>query len=354
MTDDINSIHTPAFVVNEAVALRNISVFQAHCDKAGLALRPHIKTHKSVGFAKAQLAAGAIGITCQKVSEAEAMVADGIDDILITYNILGPAKLKRLLALSDRLAALSVVADNSVVVKGLAEAFEGASRPLVVLVECDTGAGRCGVQTPKAAVDLAEEISKMSGLIFGGLMTYPAVAGAEDAARFLRETKRRLDEKGLACPVISSGGSPDMWTAATDGIVSEYRIGTYVYNDRSLVERGTCTWEDCAGQVVATVVSTPIATRAIIDAGSKVLTSDLLGFPDYGHVLGHPEIRILGLSEEHGTLEVDPENPLTIGERIRIVPNHVCVVSNLFDEIWIEGEGGNLAQMTVNARGKVI
>jgi D-serine deaminase-like pyridoxal phosphate-dependent protein len=354
MTDDINSIHTPAFVVNEAVALRNISVFQAHCDKAGLALRPHIKTHKSVGFAKAQLAAGAIGITCQKVSEAEAMVADGIDDILITYNILGPAKLKRLLALSDRLAALSVVADNSVVVKGLAEAFEGASRPLVVLVECDTGAGRCGVQTPKAAVDLAEEISKMSGLIFGGLMTYPAVAGAEDAARFLRETKQRLDEKGLACPVISSGGSPDMWTAATDGIVSEYRIGTYVYNDRSLVERGTCTWEDCAGQVVATVVSTPIATRAIIDAGSKVLTSDLLGFPDYGHVLGHPEIRILGLSEEHGTLEVDPENPLTIGERIRIVPNHVCVVSNLFDEIWIEGEGGNLAQMTVNARGKVI
>jgi D-serine deaminase-like pyridoxal phosphate-dependent protein len=354
MTDDINSIHTPAFVVNEAVALRNISVFQAHCDKAGLALRPHIKTHKSVGFAKAQLAAGAIGITCQKVSEAEAMVADGIDDILITYNILGPAKLKRLLALSDRLAALSVVADNSVVVKGLAEAFEGASRPLVVLVECDTGAGRCGVQTPKAAVDLAEEISKTSGLIFGGLMTYPAVAGAEDAARFLRETKQRLDEKGLACPVISSGGSPDMWTAATDGIVSEYRIGTYVYNDRSLVERGTCTWEDCAGQVVATVVSTPIATRAIIDAGSKVLTSDLLGFTDYGHVLGHPEIRILGLSEEHGTLEVDPENPLTIGERIRIVPNHVCVVSNLFDEIWIEGEGGNLAQMTVNARGKVI
>jgi D-serine deaminase-like pyridoxal phosphate-dependent protein len=354
MTDDINSIHTPAFVVNEAVALRNISVFQAHCDKAGLALRPHIKTHKSVGFAKAQLAAGAIGITCQKVSEAEAMVADGIDDILITYNILGPAKLKRLLALSDRLAALSVVADNSVVVKGLAEAFEGASRPLAVLVECDTGAGRCGVQTPKAAVDLAEEISKTSGLIFGGLMTYPAVAGAEDAARFLRETKQRLDEKGLACPVISSGGSPDMWTAATDGIVSEYRIGTYVYNDRSLVERGTCSWEDCAGQVVATVVSTPIATRAIIDAGSKVLTSDLLGFPDYGHVLGHPEIRILGLSEEHGTLEVDPENPLTIGERIRIVPNHVCVVSNLFDEIWIEGEGGNLAQMTVNARGKVI
>jgi D-serine deaminase-like pyridoxal phosphate-dependent protein len=354
MTDDINSIHTPAFVVNETVALRNIAAFQAHCDKAGLALRPHIKTHKSVRFAKAQLDVGAIGITCQKISEAEAMIADGIDDILITYNILGSAKLERLRALSDRLTVLSVVADNSVVVLGLAQAFESARSPLKVLVECDTGAGRCGVQNPEDAAALGIEISNAQGLIFGGLMTYPAVGGAKDAALFLRETKRLLDEKGVLCPVISSGGSPDMWSAATDDIVTEYRIGTYVYNDRSLVERGTCTWDDCAGQVVATVVSTPALGRAIIDAGSKVLTSDLLGFPDYGHVLEHPEIRIVGLSEEHGTLEVDPENPLTIGERIRIVPNHVCVVSNMFDEVWIEGKSGNFEPLTVNARGKVI
>lgn len=354
MTDNINSIHTPAFIVTEAVALRNIAAFQAHCDKAGLALRPHIKTHKSVRFAKAQLDAGAIGITCQKVSEAEAMVADGIDDILITYNILGQAKLERLRALSDRLAALSVVADNSIVVQGLAQAFEGAPRPLTVLVECDTGAARCGVQTPEAAVELAERISNSSGLIFGGLMTYPAVAGAKDAARFLCETKQLLDAKGLGCPVISSGGSPDMWSASTYDIVTEYRIGTYVYNDRSLVERGTCAWDDCAGHVVATVVSTPASGRAIIDAGSKALTSDLLGFPDYGHVLGHPGTRIVGLSEEHGTLEVDPKNPLAIGERIRIVPNHVCVVSNLFDEVWIEEEGENLTRMTIDARGLVI
>ena len=354
MTDNITTIHTPAFVVDEAVALRNIAKFQAHCDKAGLALRPHIKTHKSIRFAKAQLDAGAIGITCQKVSEAEVMIADGIDDILITYNILGPAKLERLRALSDRLTALSVVADNSIVVQGLAQAFTGASRPLTVLVECDTGAGRCGVQTPDDAVALAVEITDAQGLIFGGLMTYPAVAGAKDAADFLNETKRLLDEIGVACPVVSSGSSPDMWTAATDDIVTEYRIGTYVYNDRSLVERGTCTWDDCAGTVVATVVSTPAPGRAIIDAGSKALTSDLLGFPDYGHVLGHPEIRIVGLSEEHGTLDVDPENPLAIGERIRIVPNHVCVVSNLFDEVWIDGADGNFEPLIVNARGKVI
>jgi D-serine deaminase-like pyridoxal phosphate-dependent protein len=354
MTEDIQSIQTPAFVVNEAVALRNIATFQTYCDKVGLALRPHIKTHKTVRFAKAQLAAGAVGITCQKISEAEAMVGDGIDDILITYNIIGAVKLKRLRALSDRLAALSVVADNSVVVQGLARAFDAAHRPLTVLVECDTGAGRCGVQTPKAAAELGVEISRSSGLIFGGLMTYPAVAGAKDAARFFREAKRLLDEKGLPCPVISSGGSPDMWTAKTGGIVTEYRIGTYIYNDRSLVARGTCTWDDCAGHVVATVVSTPTPGRAIIDAGSKVLTSDLLGFRDYGHVLGHPEIRIAGLSEEHGNLDVDPKRPLKIGDRLRIVPNHVCVVSNMFDDVWLEGADGSMVPMRIDARGCVL
>jgi D-serine deaminase-like pyridoxal phosphate-dependent protein len=354
MADDINSIHTPAFVVNETVAMRNIARFQAHCDKVGLALRPHIKTHKLIHFAQAQLAAGAIGITCQKISEAEAMLADGIDDIFITYNILGPAKLVRLRALSGRLKTLSVVADNSVVIRGLSQAFDGAQRPPSVLVECDTGAGRCGVQTPEAAVVLAQEIANSPGLTFGGLMAYPAVAGAKNTARFMRETKCLLDEKGLACPVMSSGGSPDMWTSATDDIITEYRIGTYIYNDRSLVERGTCTWDDCAGQVVATVVSTPTPNRAIIDAGSKVLTSDLLGFPDYGHVIGHPEISIASFSEEHGILVVDPQNPLKIGERIRIVPNHVCVVSNMFDEIWIERNDGGLEPLRIDARGKVI
>ena len=354
MVEDIYSINTPAFVVNEAVALRNIAAFQAHCDTVGLNLRPHIKTHKSIHFAKLQLAAGAVGITCQKISEAEAMLGDGIDDILITYNIFDAAKLARLRALSDSVSVLSVVADNSLVVQSLGKAFVEATRPLSVLVECDTGANRCGVQTPNAAVELAYQISNTSGLIFGGLMTYPAAGMANDAAKFMYETKRLLDEKGLVCPVISSGGSPDMWTAVPGGIITEYRIGTYIYNDRSLVERGTCTWDDCAGHVLATVISTPTPTRAVIDAGSKVLSSDLLGFSDFGHVLGHPEISIVGLSEEHGVLKVDPETPLMIGQRVRIVPNHVCVVTNMFDEVWIENEDKCLVRMKIDARGCVI
>ena len=353
MPDTLDSIETPAFVVTEPVALRNIRAVQDHCDRVGLHLRPHVKTHKLIRFAKVQVAAGARGITCQKIGEAEVMAAGGLDDILITYNILGPAKLARLRALSDRLTRLAVTSDSEAVAAGLSATFADAQRPLEVLVECDTGGRRCGVQTPEAALALARNIAASPGQRFGGLMTYPAAGGAREAAGFLRAARDLLRENGLECPTVTSGGTPDMWASETADILTEYRAGTYIYNDRSLVKRGTCGWEDCAGQVLATVVSTPTHDRAVIDAGSKVLSSDLLGLTGHGHVLGHPEIRITGLSEEHGVLEVDPSRPLVVGQRIRIVPNHVCVVSNLFDRIWIEGADGGLEQVPVDARGRV-
>ena len=353
MSDALERIETPAFVVRDAVARRNIAAFQAYCDRQGLALRPHVKTHKLLRFARAQIEAGARGITCQKIGEAEVMADGGIDDILITYNILGPDKLARLRALSERVSRLSVVADNDTVVGGLSQAFAEASRPLTVLVECDTGGKRCGVQTPAEALALARRIAASPGLRLGGLMTYPAAGGATEAATFLSQAKDLLLEDGLDCPVVTSGGTPDMWTARSDGVLTEYRAGTYIYNDRSLVQRGTCGWNDCAGHVLATVVSTPTPGRAVIDAGSKSLSSDLLGLTDYGHVLGRPDIRITALSEEHGVLAVDPARPLTVGQRIRIVPNHVCVVSNLFDRIWIEHSDGMLEEVAVDARGRV-
>jgi D-serine deaminase-like pyridoxal phosphate-dependent protein len=353
MPNTIDSIETPALVVREAVALRNIRAFQDHCDRVGLALRPHIKTHKLIRFAKAQIRAGACGITCQKIGEAEVMAEGGLDDILITYNILGPEKLSRLRTLSDRLTFLAVVADSQTVVAGLSQAFADAPRPLNVLVECDTGGMRCGVQSPAEALALARSIAAASGLRLGGLMTYPAAGRAAEATAFLTQARDLLTREGLACPVVSSGGTPDMWSSEPAGVLTEYRAGTYIYNDRSLVQLGVCTWEDCAGHVLATVVSTPAPGRAVIDAGSKVLSSDLLGLTDHGHVLGHPEVRITGLSEEHGVLGVDPNRPLKIGQRIRIIPNHVCVVSNLFDRIWIEADDGHLEEVAVDARGRV-
>ena len=238
MTQSLNEIETPAFVVNEERVLKNIAKFQAHCDSQGLRLRPHIKTHKTIHFAKAQLSAGAVGINCQKIGEAEVMADGGLDDILITFNILGASKLQRLRALAARVT-LSVVADNATVVTGLSAAFADAPAPLTVLVECETGAARCGVQTPEKAVALAEVIANSPGLTFGGLLTYPPVGGQSAVVDFMTQTKGRLSKRGIDCPTISSGGSPDMWQAKTGGIITEYRIGTYIYNDRSLVARGT-------------------------------------------------------------------------------------------------------------------
>lgn len=351
--DTFGDLDTPCIVIDEAIALNNIRALQAHCDAAGLALRPHIKTHKMIAFARAQIEAGAAGINCQKIGEAEVMADGDLDDILITFNILGAEKLDRLRRLAGRVKRLSVTADSTVTVAGLSAAFADAERPLDVLVECDTGAGRCGVQTPQAACDLAGIIASSPGLRFGGLMTYPAVGGAQDAALFMTEAVGKLAVAGLDCPVVTTGGSPDMASAAPLGVFTEYRAGTYIYNDRSLVARGACGWQDCALGVLATVVSLPAPGRAVIDAGSKSLTSDLLGLEGFGHVAGSTDTAIVSLSEEHGVLHHGAGDSYQIGQRILVIPNHVCVVSNLFDEAWLMKINGELARVPVDARGTV-
>ena len=267
-------IQTPAVLVDIDVAKRNIQRFQTYADAHGLKVRPHIKTHKLPAIAEIQLRAGAVGITCQKVSEAEAMAASSglIRDILITYNIVGEEKLRALRALSEKVK-LAVVADSRVVIDGLSAAFAGRDRALTVLVECNTGADRCGVASPENAAELADAIAKAPGLDFGGLMTYPPIGGAANVQAFMSRAKTLIERAGLTVSCISSGGTPDMMSAHLAPATTEYRPGTYVYNDRSLVSRGACGWNDCALTVLATVVSTPAANRAIVDAGSKI--SDL-------------------------------------------------------------------------------
>jgi D-serine deaminase-like pyridoxal phosphate-dependent protein len=346
-------IQTPAVLVDLDIAEANIEAYQAYCTKHGLALRPHIKTHKLPFLAKRQLDAGAIGITCQKISEAEAMIADGgINDVLITFNILGAEKLERLKALAGKVR-LSVVADNTSTVKGLSDAFSDTASPLTVLVECDTGAERCGVTSPEAARDLAQVINQSPGLTFGGLMTYPPAGREAEVHDWLTKARDMIEADALQVAVISNGGSPGMWQADAVPVATEYRIGTYVYNDRSLVSRGVCDWDDCALKVLATVISVPAADRAVIDAGTKVLTSDLLGLNGHGHVLGRPDITVDALSEEHGVLRAETID-LDVGDRIRIVPNHVCVVSNMVDEVQLIRGERDLGPSPVSARGKVI
>ncbi|MER8981708.1 D-TA family PLP-dependent enzyme [Mesorhizobium sp. M0870] len=348
----VHDLDTPSILIDTTRAEANIARAQAHADKNGLKLRPHIKTHKLPYWAKKQVAAGAVGITCQKIGEAEVMADAGLTDIFLPYNILGRAKLERLLGLHGRVT-LSVTADSMETLEGLATTFTDAGHRLPVLVECDTGMGRCGVQSADEAVALARQIDRAGGLAFGGLMTYPAAGRAAEAEVWLTEAKQAMAASGLACERISSGGTPDMWRSSDTSVVTEYRPGTYIYLDRYQVAKGVGSLDDCALTVLSTVVSHPTATRAILDAGSKALSSDTLGLADFGELLGVSGARVTGLSEEHGTVTLAGDGRLRIGERVRVVPDHCCVVTNLFNEVNLVNGDKVLETLPVAARGRM-
>ncbi|NPD16012.1 D-TA family PLP-dependent enzyme [Xinfangfangia sp. D13-10-4-6] len=354
----LEDLATPIPVIDEDRLAANIARAQSYMTEHGLNFRPHIKTHKIAAIAHQQIEAGAVGINCQKLTEAEAFADAGFDDILITYNILGVARLMRLVSLNKRVARLAVTADSAVTIAGLAAVFAG-QKPLSVLVECDTGGGRCGVQSPAEALVLAQQITAASGLRFGGLMTYPAPGGAARVETFLQESMALLAEAGIPCPIRTNGGSPDLWKAHLVPSATEHRAGTYIYNDRSMVRAGECGPEDLAMHVLATVVSRPTADRAVLDCGSKALTSDLLGFTDFGEIEGLPGARITALSEEHAVVDLSactapgPGVGPGVGDLVRVVPNHTCVVSNLFDRMVFHRAGRVTRVEKLAARGTV-
>lgn len=347
----IADLETPCVVIDLAKTEANLARAQAHADQHGYALRPHIKTHKIPRFAKRQVELGAVGVTAQKLGEAEVMADAGIGDIFVPYNIVGATKLARLAALNDRVT-MSVTADTPDTVAGYAAAFLGR-KPLTVLVECDTGGGRCGVQSPAQALALARQIAMSPGLRFGGLMTYPARHKYAEADRWLSDAKALIEQAGIDVPRITAGNSPNMWHTG-DATVTERRPGTYIYYDREQVGHGVASWDDCALTVMATVVSRPTATRFVIDAGSKCLSSDLVGLTGHGAIRGHEHIIVTALSEEHGIVEMpEPSDWPRVGDRVHVVPNHVCPVSNLFGEVHLLAADGEIETVPVAARGRV-
>src|SRR6185437_3630908 len=349
----IDDLETPAIVIDLARVEANLKRAQAHADANGYKLRPHTKTHKIPRFAQRQVELGAHGITVQKLGEAEVMADAGLTDIFVPYNIIGDKKLSRLKALNERIT-IAVTADSRDTVAGYAAAFaRSAAPPLTVLVECDTGGARCGVQSPAQALALARQIESSPGLRFGGLMTYPPRGEMAAADRWLGEAKTMLETAGIEVPVVTAGNSPDMWHVG-DRVVTERRPGTYIYFDRSQVAFGAAGSEDCALTVLATVVSRPTSTRAIVDAGSKSLSSDLFGQTGYGCLMDHEDIALAALSEEHGIITLPtPSDWPRVGDRVRIVPNHCCVVSNLFDDVHLVHADGSIETVPVAARGRV-
>jgi D-serine deaminase-like pyridoxal phosphate-dependent protein len=347
----IDELDTPVPVVDLDIVEHNLAKMQAYCDSHGLALRPHIKTHKIPAFAHRQVELGAKGITCQKLGEAEVMIDAGLDDVLISYPLVGPAKADRLAALSRR-ARLRVAVDSTLAADTVAAASRASNVPIGVLVEFDSGNARTGVVSVDQALELAVRIEK-SGLRFDGLMTYPSTAAT---AEFVAEARGRFSKAGIAIEVVSGGGTPNAWQAHEIAGLTEVRVGTYIYHDRATVAAGAASFDECALYLHATVISRPTPDRAVIDAGSKSLSSDRVD-PSvgvgYGLVKGYEDAVIERLNEEHGVIDLSGcSRKPQVGERLQILPNHVCVVSNLHDEIAVMRGGVLLDTRRVEARGK--
>jgi len=279
------------------------------------------------------------------------MIDAGLDDILISYPLVGPAKADRLAALSRR-ARLRVAVDSSLAADTVAAAARASNTPIGVLVEFDSGNARTGVVSVDQALDLAIQIEK-SGLRFDGLMTYPSTAATVE---FVAEARERFSKAGIPIGVVSGGGTPNAWQAHEIEGLTEVRVGTYIYHDRATVAAGAASFDECALHLHATVISRPTADRAVIDAGSKSLSSDRVdpaAGTGYGLVKGYEDAVIERLNEEHGVIDLSRcSRKPQVGERLRILPNHVCVVSNLHDEIAVSRGGMLIDTRRVEARGK--
>ena len=341
---------------------RNIASMAAYAAEHHLALRPHIKTHKSTRVAAAQLAKGAAGLTCATPAEAAAMSAVGTD-ILLAYPPVGP-KLTRLMALPEPVR-LTVALDSAPAIEGLAAAARAAGRAVRVYIELDVGMHRVGVTAWDAAIFLARLVRDRPPLEYAGIAFYPGhireSTDSQDAklsalSHAVSSAVRVLEDAGVAPEVVSGGSTPTMWRTHDVAGVTELRPGTYVYNDRGTADIGACAWDDCAFSVLATVVSTSVRNQAVIDAGAKALGREPMRGTDgegFGALLDRPDVVVSRMSEEHGILDLSRSSwRPQVGEQVRVVPNHVCIVVHLNDLIYGVRNGRVERSWPVDARGR--
>jgi D-serine deaminase-like pyridoxal phosphate-dependent protein len=361
----ISELDTPALVVDLDVMERNLSQMAEYCRRHHLRLRPHTKTHKIPELAKKQIASGAIGITVAKLGEAEVMIKAGLKDLRIAYPIVGPAKTKRLADLALR-AMITVSLDSEEAARGISAAMVKRGAEVGVLVELDVGFGRCGIASETDALALAQKIASLPGLEFKGLMFFPGHFGVSPDERavlrnkvneFLDRCYEAFELAGLPFAIVSGGSTPSRYESEFFHGVNEVRPGTYIFNDRSTVGVAAATVDDCALSVLVTVVSTSVSGHAVVDGGSKTFSSDTYHAEHgrgFGLVKEDPSADIERLSEEHGHLNVSQsDRKYTVGERLMIIPNHVCTTVNMHDEVY--GVRGDEVETVwkVAARGKV-
>ena len=360
----LDDLDTPALLIDLDALEANLAEMAAVAAKASVRLRPHTKTHKSPEIARMQVEAGAAGITCAKLGEAEVMADAGLDDLLVAYPLVGEPKLRRLRALLER-ARVRVSLDSVEVAEGLGRVGRDLGRDVEVLVEVDTGLHRLGRPPGQPTAELVGQVARVPGVEVVGLLTHAGHAyrargpeelrhAAEREALDLVETATLCRRDGIALEEVSVGSTPTARTGAFVDGVTEIRPGTYALNDATMMRLGVATEATAAARVLATVVARPTAERFVVDAGSKCFTTDNMGsVPDWLVVAGRPDLHLDFLSEEHGVGHRDSGGELRIGDRLQVIPSHACNCVNLFDLAYGVRGGRVERELRIAGRGKV-
>jgi D-serine deaminase-like pyridoxal phosphate-dependent protein len=368
MDSDLPSIDTPALLIDLDVVDRNLKRMQEKADNYGVALRPHIKTHKIPELAQLQMHLGARGITAAKVSEAEVMAAAGIKNIFVANQIVTREKLHRLAALSKEVN-MSIGLDSVAAARTLSDVFSAFGLTIEYLIEINSGLNRCGVLPGKNAVELFQAADTLPALGFKGIFTHAGqVYGAGSLSEVeevshhesttMAETAQAFAELGTTPDIVSVGSTPTMKVWQGHEAVNEIRPGNYIFHDVIQMSLGAATLEECALSILATVISRPDKDRAVLDGGSKAFGLDRGAHgkemtSGFGLVLGK-KATLERLSEEHGIMTVDPTLALYIGDKVRIIPNHACAVMNLFDRAYGMRNEKVVEEFKIGARGKML
>jgi D-serine deaminase-like pyridoxal phosphate-dependent protein len=364
----IGALDTPTLLLDYQKLISNISDIANFATEQGVAYRPHIKTHKSVKIAQLQIDTGAVGVTTAKISEAEVMAAGGIKDILVAYPISSPDKINRLIKLLQQGVQLKVSIDNIESLGCLQNALEHTPFTLEVWIKVNSGLNRCGVEAGEEAVLLAKAIMTHSKLKLGGIFTH---AGHSYAAKTYKEIEniglqeglavvesaKKCEQAGIPIPVRSVGSTPTYKIAGKVPGITEIRPGNAVFFDAIQVGLGVTNADNCALTLLASVVGV-YKDRIIFDTGSKSLCLDKGAHGNqtvrgFGHIIGHPEVNIERLSEEHGVGVLLKETNLKLNDKVQIIPNHACTVVNLFDEYVVHDNWQVIDIWKVDARGMV-
>jgi D-serine deaminase-like pyridoxal phosphate-dependent protein len=352
---------TPALVIDVPILRRNLQKLADYCKQHQVGLRPHTKTHKSRQLSEMQIGMGAIGLTVAKVGEAETM-SDLCEDLLLAYPAVDAARCERLAALAEH-QTVRVAADSVYAIEALGAAAAAIGSTIGILVDLDVGFGRTGVQTIEQSVALAQLAERTEGVRLDGLFSYPGHIGSppDQQAGELAAVSAKLaaaialwKQRGLNTAIVSGGSTPTAYQSHLVPQWTEVRPGTYVFNDLNTAYRGYCEIDDCAARIHCTVVSDAVPGKLVLDAGSKTLTSDRNAAGEhhgYGLIVEYPKAKITRLSEEHGEVDIRScDKAPKVGERVTVIPNHICPCVNLQDQVWWS-EAGMLEPAMVDARG---